>query len=44
MKFPGVLKKEHMEIERNGISRGVQKKTHVEFPWFLVFELGISKG
>ena len=38
MEFPGVLKKEHVEIpgvnyKRSGISRqGCSRKTHVEFP------------
>ena len=48
MEFPGLLKKENVEIpgvnwKRCRISRGGQVKTHVEFPWVLVFDLGISK-
>ena len=47
MEFPGVLKKKHVEIpevnlKRSGISRGVPEKLG-EFPWFLVFDLRISK-
>ena len=48
MEFPGVLKKENVKVpginyKRSEISRGVQVKTHVELPWVLVFDLGISK-
>ena len=37
MEFPRVLKKENVEIpglnrKRNGISKGVQVKTHMEVP------------
>ena len=49
MDFPGVLKKEHLEILRGQLKKkwnfqGCSRKTHVEFPWVLVFGLGISKG
>ena len=43
--FQGLLKKEHVEIpkfsiiktKRTRISRGVLRKTYVEFPWVFVF-------
>ena len=48
MEFPGgYWKKEHVEIptrhsfqlitKRSGVSKGVLRKTHVEFPWVFVF-------
>ena len=48
MEFPRILKKKCVEIpgvnkKRSGISRGIQEKNNVEFPWVLVFVLGISK-
>ena len=47
MEFQGVLKKESVEIpglnwKGSRIPRGFQLKTHVEFPWVLAFDLGIS--
>ena len=49
MEFPGVLKKEHVEIQ-GSIKKEVEfprqecsRKTHVEFPLVLVCDLGISK-
>ena len=49
MEFPGVLKKENVEIlgqvsikkEVEFPRQGYSRKTHVEFPWVLVFDLGI---
>ena len=48
MEFPGALKKKtgnsKGQLKRGEISTGDQKKSHVEFPpWVLVFGLGISK-
>ena len=48
MEFPGVLKKEHVEIfgvnlERSGISRSVNKSCAISI-WVLVFDTGVSKG
>ena len=39
VEIQGSIKKE-VEFPRQGCSR----KTHVEFPWVLVFDLGISKA
>ena len=48
MEFPVVLKKEHEEIpgsiKKEVEFPGVIKKDNVEFPWVLVFGIGISKG
>ena len=38
MEFPGVLKKEHVEISRDWLKKkrnfqGIWRKNHVEFPW-----------
>ena len=45
------MNKEHDKILRNVGQlkkkcnfRGDQEKKHAEFPWVLVFDLGISKG
>ena len=49
MEFPGVLKKEHVEIlginlKRSGISRVCSRKIHVEFPWVLFLTLEFPRG
>ena len=49
MEFPGVLKKEHVcgnsrgQLKKKSNFHGYSRKTHVEFPWILVFDLRISK-
>ena len=49
MEFPEVLRKYCLEFpevnkKRSRISRDYQKKSHVEFPWVLVFQLGNSSA
>ena len=49
MEFPGVLKKENVEIpgvnfKKSRISRGVQAKTHVEFHGSCFLTLEFPKG
>ena len=47
--FPGVLKEENGNFrgqlnEKEQNFQGCSIKTHVEFPWVLVFDLGISNS
>ena len=51
MEFSGVWKKEYAsmwkfqgQLKKKWNFRGCSRKTQVEFPWVLVFDLGLSKG
>ena len=49
MEFPEVLKqrtcgKSRSQLKKKWNFQGYSSKTHLEFPWVLVFDLGIAKG